>query len=75
MKRFASRYVPLLWLLAALSLVGWFIWNGDLAGWILLGLVVGLMAWQLTARDKRARESESRTESANGRGVRDESAP
>jgi hypothetical protein len=74
-KRFASRYVPLLWLLAALSLMGWFVWNGDLAGWILLGLVVGLMAWQLTGREKRVRESEGRTESANGRGVRDESAP
>lgn len=75
MKRFASRYVPFLWLLAAMSLMGWFIWNGDLAGWILLGLVVGLMAWQLTGREKRARESEGRRESANGRGVRDESAP
>jgi len=38
-----GAYVPLLWLLAVLSLVGWFIWNGDLAGWILLALVIGLM--------------------------------
>jgi hypothetical protein len=74
-KKLASRYVPLLWLLATLSLVGWFIWNGDLAGWILLGLVVGLMAWQLTEREKQVRESEGRTKSVNGRGARDESAP
>ena len=53
MKRFVARYVPTLWLLAVLSLVGWFIWNGDLAGWILLALVIGLMAWQLTGREKR----------------------
>jgi len=71
LKRFVARYVPLLWLLAVLSLVGWFIWNGDLAGWILLALVIGLMVWQLTGRDGRPR----RPEGANGRGVRDESAP
>jgi hypothetical protein len=69
-KRFVSRYVPLLWLLAVLSLVGWFIWNGDLAGWILLALVIGLMAWQLAGREGRPRRP-----GANGRGVRDESAP
>ena len=71
LKRFVSRYVPLLWLLAVLSLVGWFIWNGDLAGWILLALVIGLMVWQLIGRDGRPR----RPEGANGRSVRDESAP
>ena len=75
MKRFVSRYVPLLWLLAVLSLVGWFIWNGDLAGWILLALVIGLMAWQLTGRERAPRRDNPRTESANGRGVHDESAP
>ena len=72
MKRFVARYVPTLWLLAVLSLVGWFIWNGDLAGWILLVLVVGLMAWQLTGRENRARHA--RSENANGHGVHDESS-
>ena len=71
-KRFVARYVPTLWLLAVLSLVGWFIWNGDLAGWILLALVIGLMAWQLTGREKRPRRA--RTENANGHGVHDESS-
>jgi hypothetical protein len=70
-KKLVSRYVPLLWLLAVLSLVGWFIWNGDLAGWILLALVIGLMVWQLTGCEGRPR----RREGANGHGVRDESAP
>jgi hypothetical protein len=74
-KRFVSRYVPFLWLLAVLSLVGWFIWNGDLAGWILLALVIGLMVWQLTGRERGPRPDSRQTESANGRGVHDESAP
>jgi hypothetical protein len=74
-KRFVARYVPLLWLLAVLSLVGWFIWNGDLAGWILLALVIGLMVWQLTGRDKRGRRDKPRRESADGRGIHDEPAP
>jgi hypothetical protein len=70
-KRFVARYVPTLWLLAVLSLVGWFIWNGDLAGWILLALVIGLMAWQLTGQ-KRPRRA--RPENADGHGVHDESS-
>jgi hypothetical protein len=70
-----ARYVPTLWLLAVLSLVGWFIWNGDLAGWILLALVIGLMVWQLTGRESRPRRDQPSREGANGRGVRDESAP
>jgi hypothetical protein len=74
-KRFVARYVPFLWLLAVLSLVGWFLWNGDLAGWILLALVIGLMAWQLTGRDKRGRRDEPRRESTDGRGIHDEPAP
>jgi hypothetical protein len=74
-KKLISRYVPLLWLLAVLSLVGWFIWNGDLAGWILLALVIGLMVWQLTNRERRPLRDEARRESGNGRGIRDESAP
>ncbi len=72
-KRFVARYVPTLWLLAVLSLVGWFIWNGDLAGWILLALVIGLMVWQLSGREKRSRHA--RTENADGRGMHDESSP
>ena len=75
MRKLVARYVPTLWLLAVLSLVGWFIWNGDLAGWILLALVIGLMAWQLTGRDKRPHRDQPRRRNANGRGVHDESAP
>ena len=73
-KKLVGRYVPTLWLLAVLSLVGWFIWNGDLAGWILLALVIGLMVWQLAGRE-RPRRDHSRAEGPNGRGVHDESAP
>lgn len=75
MKRFAWRYVSLLWLLAALSLVGWLIVNLDTAGWILICLVVGLMAWQLTRRERRTFPDEGRRGRANGRGVPDEPAP
>jgi hypothetical protein len=39
-----------LWLMAALSLVGWLLVNLDTAGWILVILTVGLMAWELTTR-------------------------
>jgi hypothetical protein len=50
MRRIISRYVAVLWLLAALSLVGWLFVNLDTAGWILLVLTVGLMTWELTTR-------------------------
>lgn len=73
MKRLASRYVSLLWLLAALSLVGWLIVNLDTAGWILICLVVGLMAWQLTRRERRERAGSGDAQRANGRGAHDES--
>ena len=59
-KQVASRYASLLWLLAALSLVGWLIVNLDTAGWIIISLVVGLMAWQLTRRERRERAPEDR---------------
>ncbi len=72
MKSFASRYIALLWLLAVLSLVGWFIWNSDLAGWILVVLVVGLMVWQLTSRDRSGRGGEARSKSQR---LPDEPAP
>ena len=50
MRRAISRYVAVLWLLAALSLVGWLLVNLDTAGWILVILTVGLMTWELTTR-------------------------
>ena len=79
MKKIASRYASLLWLLAALSLVGWLIGNLDTAGWIIISLVVGIMAWQLTRRERRERANRAGAqrppERPNGRGVRDESTP
>jgi Flp pilus assembly protein TadB len=78
-KKIATRYASLLWLLAALSLVGWLIVNLDTAGWIIITLVIGLMVWQLTRRERRERASRARTERPpgrpNGHGVGDESAP
>jgi hypothetical protein len=50
MRNIISRYVAILWLLAALSLVGWLLVNLDTAGWILVILTVGLMSWELTTR-------------------------
>ncbi len=54
MKKAISRYVAVLWLLAALSLIGWLLVNLDTAGWILVILTVGLMTWELTARTGRS---------------------
>ena len=56
MRKTISRYVAMLWLLAALSLVGWLLVNLDTAGWILVILTVGLMTWELTARHSRGAE-------------------
>jgi hypothetical protein len=53
MKWPSSRSVALVWLLAALSLVGWLIVNLDMAGWIILTVTVGLMAFELTRRRDR----------------------
>ena len=50
MKWPSSRSVALVWLLAALSLIGWLIVNLDMAGWIILAVTVGLMAFELTRR-------------------------
>ena len=50
MKWPSSRSVALVWLLAALSLIGWLIVNLDMAGWIILVVTVGLMAFELTRR-------------------------
>ena len=76
MKKIATRYASLLWLLAALSLVGWLIVNLDTAGWIIITLVIGLMVWQLTRRERRERASRERPPGRpSGHGVGDESAP
>ena len=48
MKQIISRYLAIIWLMAALSLAGWLLVNLDTAGWILLVVTVGLMAWELT---------------------------
>jgi Flp pilus assembly protein TadB len=56
MRKAASRYVAVLWLLASLSLIGWLLVNLDTAGWILVILTVGLMTWELTARNSRNHE-------------------
>ena len=53
MRKVISRYVAVVWLLAALSLVGWLLVNLDIAGWILVILTVGLMTWELTTRKGR----------------------
>ena len=50
MRKVISRYVAVLWLMAALSLVGWLLVNLDIAGWILVILTIGLMTWELTTR-------------------------
>lgn len=52
-KSFSLRLVAIVWLMAALSLVGWLIVNLDTAGWILLSITVGLMAFELTRRPGR----------------------
>jgi Flp pilus assembly protein TadB len=62
MRNIISRYVAVLWLMAALSLVGWLLVNLDTAGWILVILTIGLMAWELTTRKGR------RDSSQGGRG-------
>ena len=61
MRNVISRYIAVLWLLAALSLVGWLLVNLDVAGWILVILTVGLMTWELTTR-------KTGKERADGRG-------
>ena len=38
-----AKLLALVWLMAALSLVGWLFVNLDTAGWILVSLTVGLM--------------------------------
>ena len=66
MKSFALRVVALVWLMAALSLVGWLIVNLDTAGWILVALTSGLMTFELTRRPAGPAGR------ADSRGARDE---
>ena len=44
------KLLAILWLMAALSLVGWLIVNLDAAGWILVVVTAGLMTFELTRR-------------------------
>ena len=53
MKSFSLRLVAIVWLLAALSLVGWLIVNLDTAGWILVVVTTGLMTFELTRKPVR----------------------
>jgi hypothetical protein len=62
-QRSVSRFVAILWLMAALSLVGWLIVNLDTAGWILVVLTTSLMTFELTRRPVRRRGPASRTKS------------
>jgi hypothetical protein len=71
MKAFSLRLVAVVWLMAALSLVGWLIVNLDTAGWILVALTTGLMTFELTRKPIRRREPARQTES---RQARDEAA-
>ena len=45
-----TRVLAILWLMAALSMVGWLIVNLDAAGWLLVVLTGGLMTFELTWR-------------------------
>jgi hypothetical protein len=40
--------MAIVWLMAALSLIGWLIVNLDTAGWILVVLTTALMTFELT---------------------------
>jgi hypothetical protein len=53
--------------MAALSLVGWLIVNLDTAGWILLSITVGLMAFELTRRPVRRGERATQPSAARGK--------
>ncbi len=48
MRQIISRYLAIIWLLAALSLAGWLLVNLDTAGWIILIVTVGIMIWELS---------------------------
>ncbi|HET8576459.1 MAG TPA: hypothetical protein VFO18_05135 [Methylomirabilota bacterium] len=48
MRQIISRYLAIIWLMAALSLAGWLLVNLDTAGWIILIVTIGIMVWELT---------------------------
>ena len=48
-----AKLLAIVWLMAAGSLVGWLLVNLDTAGWILLLVTIGLMAFELTRRPAR----------------------
>lgn len=56
MRQIISRYLAIIWLLAALSLAGWLLVNLDTAGWIILIVTVGLMVWELTSGQRGKRD-------------------
>lgn len=60
-----ARFVAILWLMPAFSLVDWLIANLDTAGQILLMLAASLMIFELTRRPGRC----------GGRAVRPKSHP
>ncbi len=61
MRQIISRYLAIIWLMAALSLAGWLLVNLDTAGWILLVITVGLMVWELTfGRGARGGDAQDR---------------
>ena len=72
MKSFSLRLVAVVWLMAALSLVGWLIVNLDTAGWILVAVTTGLMTFELTrgpvqgGRPARRQESSHRGDAPPG---------
>ncbi len=67
MKAFSLRLVAVVWLMAALSLVGWLIVNLDTAGWILVIMTTGLMTFELTRKPVRHGGPAKRTESSRAR--------
>jgi hypothetical protein len=64
-----AKLLAIVWLMAAGSLVGWLLVNLDTAGWILLLVTIGLMAFELTRRPARGpahRASSSRSPNEPG---------
>jgi hypothetical protein len=73
MKAFSLRLAAVVWLMAALSLIGWLIVNLDAARWILVALTTGLITFQLTRKPIRRGEPARQAES-NSRQAPDEAA-
>lgn len=64
MKSLSLRLVAVVWLMAALSLVGWLIVNLDMAGWILVSITTGLMTFELTRKPVHRGERASQKQAA-----------